>query len=96
MTSTPLSCIICIPISVFPCIQAAQEAEEANELAEELGLNGRGTGRGVSSAGDGDAALKALILGRQKSREQQMDGLFANLEAKYCQPKKGKSKKQKR
>eukprot|EP00057_Strongylocentrotus_purpuratus_P029328 XP_011683802.1 PREDICTED: LOW QUALITY PROTEIN: dnaJ homolog subfamily C member 9 [Strongylocentrotus purpuratus] len=72
--------------------RAAQEAEEANELAEELGLNGRG----ASSTGDGDDALKALILGRQKSREQQMDGLFANLEAKYCQPKKGKGKKQKR
>ncbi|XP_071493122.1 dnaJ homolog subfamily C member 9-like [Diadema antillarum] len=71
--------------------RAAQEAVEAEEMSKELGLNG------ASGPGDGgDDALKALILGKQKSREQQMDNLFASLEAKYCQPKKGKGKKQKR
>ena len=63
---------------------------EAEEMAQEFGLNGAG------AEAEGDDALKQLILGRQKSREQQMDSLFANLEAKYCQPKKSKGKKQKR
>ena len=62
-------------------LQAKKEAEEAEELAEELGVN---------KNNDMDA-LSALIQGRQKSREQQSNDFFANLEAKYSQ--KSTSKK---
>ena len=66
--------------------QAKKEAAEAEELAEELGLNK-----------NQDMALEALIKGRHKSREQESNDFFASLEAKYCQPgnkkTKGKGKK---
>lgn len=58
--------------------KAAQEAAEAEELKEELGLKC-------------DDSLKALIQKRQQSREQEMNGFFDQLEAKYAQPKKSKT-----
>lgn len=57
--------------------KAAQEAEEAEEMKKELGI-------------DADDSLKALIQSRQQSREQQMDGFFEQLEAKYAKPAKSK------
>ncbi|KAL4235979.1 DnaJ subfamily C member 9 [Mactra antiquata] len=58
--------------------KAAQEAAEAEELKVELGLNV-------------DDSLKNMIQKRQQSREQEMDGFFDQLAAKYGQPKKSKT-----
>ncbi|XP_045159631.2 dnaJ homolog subfamily C member 9-like isoform X2 [Mercenaria mercenaria] len=58
--------------------KAVQEAAEAEEMKEELGLKC-------------DDSLKALIQKRQQSREQEMNGFFDQLEAKYAQPKKSKT-----
>lgn len=60
------------------------EAAEAEEMAREQGL------------GSGANDLEALIQKRQQSREQQVNSFFADLEAKYAQPKKAKSKKGKK
>lgn len=60
--------------------KAKKEAEEAEDLAEELGMN-------KDPSLD---ALSALIQGRQKSREQQSNDFFSNLEAKYSQKPTGK------
>ena len=56
--------------------QAEEEAVEAEQMKTELGLGGE------------DDSLRALIQSRQQARGQQMDSFFANLEAKYAQPKK--------
>lgn len=62
---------------MFP--QAEAEALEAEEYAKELGLGE-------------ENSLQALILKNQNSREAQMDGFLANLEAKYAKPAKSKAK----
>ncbi|WEW57245.1 hypothetical protein PRK78_002710 [Emydomyces testavorans] len=78
---------------------AKREAEEAKELAKELGFedklfgNGKGKGDKKKSGGgdDDDSALMALIQQRQKSRASTF---LADLEAKYAAPSKdGKRKK---
>ena len=71
-------------VCLFIYLQAKKEAAEAEELAEELGLNR-----------NQDDALAALILGKQKSREQESNDFFANLEAKYCQSSGNKKTKAK-
>lgn len=78
--------------------QGQKEAEEAEELARELGVwdefygSGRtterkdkGKGKNKHHAGEGDedhSALQALILKKRKN----MDGFFDGLAAKYTQP----------
>lgn len=62
--------------------KAAQEAAEAEELKSELGI---GT----------DDSLKSMIMQRHSSRQKESDNFFAQLEAKYAQPKKKKTKKTK-
>lgn len=69
---------------MFFYAQAGAEATEAEEMAKEQGL------------GSGANDLQALIQKRQQSREQQANSFFADLEAKYAQPKKSKSKKGKK
>ncbi|XP_013385220.1 dnaJ homolog subfamily C member 9 [Lingula anatina] len=59
--------------------KAQAEAQEAEELASELGL-------------DKNNSLQALIKKNQQSREEQMGGFLASLEAKYAQPKSKTSK----
>ena len=63
--------------------RARTEADEAMELAEELGVKdklfGNGTSKSSKKGGDEDA-LKALIQQRQKGRA---DNFLDNLEAKY-------------
>ncbi|XP_064594491.1 dnaJ homolog subfamily C member 9-like [Liolophura sinensis] len=59
--------------------KAEAEALEAEEYAKELGLGE-------------ENSLQALILKNQKSREAQMSGFLANLEAKYAKPAKSKAK----
>lgn len=62
-------------------LQAAAEASEAEEEAKKLKLD------------ESEDSLKALIQKRSASRAEQADSFFANLEAKYGQPQKGKKKK---
>uniref|UniRef100_A0A131XB64 Putative molecular chaperone dnaj superfamily n=1 Tax=Hyalomma excavatum TaxID=257692 RepID=A0A131XB64_9ACAR len=57
------------------------EAEEANSMKMELGLDGS------------DESLANAIAKRQRSREADFGNLIANLEAKYCKPKKKKATK---
>ncbi|KAL5011054.1 hypothetical protein ScPMuIL_013359 [Solemya velum] len=59
--------------------KAAKEAKEAEEAKERLGL------------GESTDSLKALIQKNKASREMQMDSFLSDLEAKYGQPKKGKT-----
>ncbi|KAL8608037.1 hypothetical protein ACOMHN_023853 [Nucella lapillus] len=61
--------------------RATQEAKEAEEEAKKQKMD------------ESDASLSAMILKRHQSRSAQADSFFANLEAKYCQPQKGKKKK---
>lgn len=81
--------------------RARAEAAEAMELAEELGIKdklfGTSTKDGSNKkkkkregAGDGDDALKALIMQRQQSRAQ---NFFDDLEAKYGGAAKGPKRK---
>ena len=58
--------------------QAKKEEAEAEELANELGLNK-------------DNSLENMILARRVDREKESDSFFANLEAKYCQKEKKKT-----
>nr|KAG5696555.1 hypothetical protein BaRGS_030423 [Batillaria attramentaria] len=60
--------------------RAAQEAKEAEEEKKRLKL-------------DSDDALTALIHKRNASRAEQADSFFAQLEAKYAQPARGKKGK---
>ncbi|XP_069120383.1 dnaJ homolog subfamily C member 9-like isoform X2 [Argopecten irradians] len=60
--------------------RAQAEEKEAEEAKKSLGIG----------AND---SLQALILSKQKGRAAQADDFFANLEAKYAQPKKAKGKK---
>ena len=63
--------------------RAKKEADEAMELAEELGVKDQLFGNGTSKPGrkaGGEDALKALIQQRQKGRA---DNFLDNLEAKY-------------
>ncbi|XP_030059301.1 dnaJ homolog subfamily C member 9 isoform X1 [Microcaecilia unicolor] len=56
--------------------RAHREAEEAEKMKADLGL------------GESSEDLKALIQSRKKDREQEMDKLLTDLEAKYCKPSK--------
>ena len=67
--------------NVLCWMQAAKEAQEAELEAKKLKLD------------DSEGSLAALIHKRNSSRAAQADSFFANLEAKYCQPQKGKKKK---
>ncbi|XP_041371848.1 dnaJ homolog subfamily C member 9-like [Gigantopelta aegis] len=58
--------------------KAESEADEAEKAATELGLK--------------DKSLTALIKNRQKTREAAADNFFAQLEAKYAEPKPKKAK----
>lgn len=60
--------------------QAQEEAKEADELAQKLGLD--------KVKGDGDDALKQLMMQRN---EQRMTGFFDDLEAKYAPKHKSKN-----
>ena len=72
------------------------EANEAMEMAEELGVkdklfggkNGEAKKRGKGENGGDDDALKALIMGRQQERQQQGGDFLSRLEAKYGRGKK--------
>ncbi len=72
--------------------KAKQEADDAMELAEELGVKdklfGNGRGNGSTKGGEADA-LAALIQQRQQGRAE---NFFDNLEAKYGGGKQGKRK----
>ena len=72
--------------------KAKKEADEAMELAEELGVKdklfGNGKAKGGKEGGDEDA-LAALIQQRQKGRAA---NFFDDLEAKYGGGKQGKRK----
>jgi len=61
------------------------EAEEAEELARELGV-------GRNGAGNGEDGLRAMILARQANRGAQAESFLDSLAAKYAKPKKGKKK----
>lgn len=63
--------------------KAADEAAEAEKARKELGI------------GEGEDGLKQMILKNKNSREQQAEGFFAMLEARYAEPEKKKSKKKK-
>lgn len=67
-------------------LQAEKEAAEAEEMARELGLN----------ADSSENSLKQLIMKRQRDRQGAMDDMIAGLEAKYCKPKKQKTKGKKK
>ena len=64
---------------------AEMEAEEAEELARELGV-------GRNGAGNGEDGLRAMILARQANRGAQAESFLDSLAAKYAKPKKGKKK----
>jgi len=64
--------------------QAKKEEAEAEELANELGLNKK------------DNSLENMILARRVDREKEANSFFANLEEKYCQKEKKTSGKRKR
>jgi DnaJ family protein C protein 9 len=81
--------------------KAQKEAAEAEAYAKELGIHdklygdkssgakGKGKGKGkVNEDGVDEDALKAMIMAKQKGREDRMDAMLAGLEAKYG-PKKG-------
>ncbi|KAM5141267.1 dnaJ homolog subfamily C member 9 [Mantella aurantiaca] len=61
--------------------RAMEEAQEAEEVKKELGL------------GDKEDDLRALIQKKQKTREMELDGFMAQLEAKYCKSSKKGGKK---
>lgn len=63
-------------------VQAKKEAKEAEEMKKEFYSK-------ASIQEDSGNALATMIQSRQNQR---MDSLMANLEAKYCQPKKTKKK----
>lgn len=77
---------------------ATSEANEAMDLAEELGVKDKLFGgkkgetkkRGKGENGGDDDALKALIMGRQQQRQQEGGDFLARLEAKYGGEKKRK------
>ena len=64
---------------------AEMEAEEAEELARELGV-------GRNGSGSGEDGLRAMILARQANRGAQAESFLDSLAAKYAKPKKGKKK----
>jgi DnaJ family protein C protein 9 len=70
--------------------QARKAGKEAEELAKKLGVHDKlfGGGKGEKKE-SGHDALAALIQKRQAGREN----FFDHLEAKYAEPKKGRSKK---
>lgn len=78
---------------------ARKEAAEAEELAKDLGVEdklsgkGRGKGKKKKATKADDNELAALIQQRQQSRAA---NFFDDLEAKYAQPKKGSGKSKKR
>ncbi|TKX23698.1 DnaJ domain-containing protein 7 [Elsinoe australis] len=68
--------------------RAREEAKEAEEMAEEMGVKEKlfgGKGKKVK----GEDGLKALIMQRQKGRQEDF---LAGLEAKYAAKPKGKGK----
>lgn len=65
-------------------MQAAAEAEEAEEMKKELGLD------------DTTDSLKALILKRNKHRVEEMDSFYDSLAAKYGGGSSGKKKSSKK
>ena len=73
--------------------KAKREADEAMELAEELGVKdklfGNGKAKGGKKKGGDEDALAALIQQRQKGRAA---NFFDDLEAKYGGGKQGKRK----
>ncbi|KFY87631.1 hypothetical protein V500_06861 [Pseudogymnoascus sp. VKM F-4518 (FW-2643)] len=70
---------------------AKDEANEAMEYAEELGIKDKLFGGKTSKKDDGQDGLKALIMKRQQDRQAQGDGFLDRLAAKYAEPeKKGK------
>lgn len=70
---------------------AKDEANEAMEYAEELGIKDKIFGGKASKKDDGQDGLKALIMKRQQDRQAQGDGFLDRLAAKYAEPeKKGK------
>ncbi|KFY43800.1 hypothetical protein V495_03754 [Pseudogymnoascus sp. VKM F-4514 (FW-929)] len=79
---------------------ANDEANEAMEYAEELGIKDKLFGKKASKKDDGQDGLKALIMKRQQDRQAQGDGFLDRLAAKYAEPEKkgkrgGKGKKNK-
>ncbi|OBT41056.1 hypothetical protein VE00_08392 [Pseudogymnoascus sp. WSF 3629] len=76
---------------------AKDEANEAMEYAEELGIKDKLFGGKKSKKDDGQDGLKALIMKRQQDRQEQGDGFLDRLAAKYAEPEKkkraGKGKK---
>ncbi|XP_045147631.1 dnaJ homolog subfamily C member 9, partial [Echinops telfairi] len=60
--------------------RAQEEAKEAERSRKELGL-------------DEETDLRAAIQSRQKDRQKEMDDFLAQMEAKYCNPSKGRGKK---
>ena len=72
-------------------VKAEREAEEAMELADELGVKdklfGNGNAKGAKKKGGEEDALKALIQQRQQGRAE---NFFDHFEAKYGGGKKGK------
>lgn len=79
---------------------AKDEANEAMEYAEELGIKDKLFGGKTSKKDDGQDGLKALIMKRQQDRQEQGDGFLDKLAAKYAEPEKkgkrsGKGKKSK-
>lgn len=91
--------------------ESEKEANEAEELAKELGVwdefygSGKATerkkGKAKSTADEGDAeedhsALQALILKKKEDREKNMDSFFDGLAAKYAEPQGKKTRGKKR
>ncbi|KFY22293.1 hypothetical protein V493_06709 [Pseudogymnoascus sp. VKM F-4281 (FW-2241)] len=79
---------------------AKDEANEAMEYAEELGIKDKLFGGKPSKKDDGQDGLKALIMKRQQDRQAEGDGFLDRLAAKYAEPEKkgkriGKGKKNK-
>lgn len=60
-------------------MQATAEAQEADEMARELGMV--------------DKDLQSMISLRHSQREKEADSFFAHLESKYAKPKKSKKGK---
>ncbi|PNS20289.1 hypothetical protein CAC42_5739 [Sphaceloma murrayae] len=70
--------------------RAREEAKEAEEMAEEMGVKEKLFGKKGKGTGSGEDGLKALIMQRQKGRQE---GFLEALEAKYApKGKKGKAK----
>lgn len=86
--------------------KAAKEAKEAEALAKELGLydkpkkgKRKSDSNAKDDAGDGEDALAAMILRRQKDREGGLDRLaekYAKIEEEERARKKGKKSKGKK